>query len=428
MYEFVSQCNNLFPNFKIIRSIKPTFRCKIPHNQYFMPENQTTATESTQLQEPKIAKIGKLQRVEIAIPKDNPTNNNTTQNTDSKNNEGANATSEANNGGAADDNKTKATPPAPTEFTDEQLKEFFKSKGIDYDGIDNLKQKLTAPQTTTELTDEQKKAKALAREKRIIDRFTSDGRTIEEYMAIKGISQTDERKFAIDLAKENLKKEGFTQEEAEEFIKERYFQIDDAELEQEDDETDKAFKKRTKEYFAKQLANLSSPIRTKAAGILADLNAAIEAEDLQAQNELTLSSNIDEQFKKIARKDTYEIGEINGKPITPIESEVPESELAAAWTVLKDPAKRQQFLYNQDGSPNITEIGKVLTENAKLKAAMKVSYHEGSTRTNAHWEKVFGARSPQELGVGGNTQKPTGQKPGQPVSYGKVRKVEPQRQ
>lgn len=315
---------------------------------------------------------------------------------------------------------------AKPQFTDEQLKEYFKAQGIDYEGVDKLKEKLT-PNKSTELTDEQKVEINKAKEKRVMDLFLSKGGTVEQYVALKGLSEANLADLSLAELKEDLKKKKFTEEEADEIIKARYFQTDDEEIEQYEDETKKDFEKRKKQVFAEQLTNRSTHTKAKAAEVLADLYGAIEFEDTQKKNEQTLSANIDEQFKNLSRKDTYEIGEINGKAITPIESEVPETELEAIREMLRTPAKRKQFLNNQDGSLNISKVADILAENAKLKAAIKVSYHEGSSRNNAHWEKTFGAKSGYELGVGGSNQKPIGQK-GQPASFGKTQKVQPQRQ
>lgn len=397
-----------------------------------MSDTDTLATQNTDTKEVQTpAKIGKVQRVDVAFPQDNPTNNNVEgkAGTDAGNNkdasEGANATLGANKGGVVDD---KSTPPAPT-FTNEQLKEYFKSVGIEFDSVDKLKEKLTPP--APEPTDEQKAEKAKAQEKRRLDLFINGGGTAEQYVAIKNIAEGELSKLSFDTTKTELLKAGFTDDEANKIIKDRYFQYDDAdltddELEEEEEKREKAFKKRLKEYGANKLANRASHTKKQAETILQGLNEAIESEDLQAQNELSFSSNIDEQFKQLSRKDTYEIGEINGKPISPIESQVPESELATVHAMLKDPAQRQQFLYNEDGSLNTTNIVNVLAENVKLKAAMKTSYHEGATRTNAAWEKMFGTRTPQELGVGGNAQRPAnGQEKQTPVKVGKVTRVTP---
>lgn len=397
-----------------------------------MSDTTSTATQNTDTQEPKIASIGKVQRVEMTFPQGN---SDTQQNNDDAagtengnkniNTEGANATN-ANNGAAA---STENAAPAPTPITDEALKEYFKSQGIDYEGVDKLKEQLKPKEANSAPTEAEIQAKELAKEKRLLDKFISGKGTAEQYVALKGVANADPNKFALDMAKTDLMKGGLTLEEAEIYVKEHLGMVDDTELERLEDESDRAFKKRQKEFNAKLLAANSNPHIEKAKWVLQNLNEAIEAEDLQVQNELTTSANIDEQFKKVNLKDTYEIGKINGKDIPPVESEVSEAEIAAVHAMLKDPEQRKQYFQNPDGSQNYTKLTELLIENAKLKAAVKTSYHESSTRNNAHWATVFPARSAQELGVGGNTQKPNGQNgQRQPVSVGKVQRVMPQRQ
>lgn len=383
-----------------------------------MSENLTNNATETVAQPAQPVKLGAVQRVEMAFPSDNQTQTNQTLN-----NEGANAINGASNGAEG------VAAPAPT-VTDEQLKEYFKAQGIDYEGIEKLKEKLSTPvQTNVQETTEQLQAKELAKEKRMLDKFITGGGTAEQYVALKNLANGDLAELSKNTVKKELKDAGFNDTEIEGIIKERYYQYGEDDLEQFDEESDKDFAKRKKEYGDKILSNRSLPIKNQAAGILADIQSAIDSEDLQASNELSVSANIDEQFKTLSRKDTYEIGEINGKAIPPVESEVPETELAAVREMLLNPTSRKQFLHNQDGSLNITNITNVLVENAKLKSAIKTSYHEGSTRTNAHWEKVFPARNPQEIGIGGSQSRPNGQQNGaKPFSLGKVQRVTPQRQ
>lgn len=397
-----------------------------------MADTAIQTSENTTTQEPKFQR-GNLQRVEIAIPKETPVDNNDIDlgNENKEVAEGANATSNANNGAA---NANANAAPAPTELTEEQLKEFFKSKGIEYDGLDNLKSKLTASQnTSTELTEEQKKVQALAKEKRIVDKFVSGGGTVEQYVALKNVAEMDVAELSKNTAKKELKDSGFDDTEIESIIKERYYQIAIDELEQGDDEEDEAFEKRKnaikrkKEYGDKLLSTRSLPIKTQAAGILADIQSAIDSEDLQVQREITISAKIDEDFKVLPRKMSIEIGEIGGKTVSPVDYDVSETDIAEVKSMLKDPAQRQQFLFNEDGSLTNTLIQTIVKAKA-FDSASKISFLTGQNKAITDFQKTFPATSMQELGVGGSPQKPKDSKPGQPVSYGKVQRVQPQRQ
>lgn len=388
-----------------------------------MAENQTIAENPT-LEPNTIVSRGSIQRVEISIPKDtNENQDNPNGEQANENNEGANATV-ANNGEAA---ANATTSPAPTnELTEEQLTAFFKEKGIEYEGIEKLKAKLTAP-LNNEPTEEQKKAQALAKEKRIVDKFVSGGGTVEQYVALKNVAEMDVAELSKNTAKKELKDSGFSETEIDAIIKERYYQFGEEDLEQLDDETDKAFAKRKKEYGDKLLSTRSLPIKTQAAGILADIQSAIDSEDLQAQREVTISAKIDEDFKVLPRKMSIEIGEIGGKTVSPVDYDVSETDIAEVKSMLKDPAQRQQFLFNEDGSLTNTLIQTIVKAKA-FDSASKISFLTGQNKAITDFQKTFPATSMQELGVGGSPQKPKDSKPGQPVSYGKVQRVQPQRQ
>lgn len=388
-----------------------------------MSDTNTQTADNTQNAEVKEpVKLGTLQR--FAMPTMQENNSAVTDNEDI-NTEGANATN-ANNGAA---DSTENAAPAPTMPTPEQLKEYFKSLNIDYDGDDKIKEKLTAPATTTAApTEAEIQAKELAKEKRLLDKFISGKGTAEQYVALKGVANADPNKFALDMAKTDLMKGGLTLEEAEIYVKENLGMIDDTELEQLGDESDRAFKKRQKEFNAKLLAANSNPHIEKAKWVLQNLNEAIEAEDLQVQQEVTLSAKIDEDFKVLPRKLSIEIGKIGTTDVLPVDYDVSEADVAEIKGILKDPTKRQQLLYNQDGSLNITRISQALIKEKAFESAGKVLYHSGMTKAIEDFQKTFPARSAQELGVGGSPNRPNPNQKGQPAAVGKNVRMQPQRQ
>lgn len=375
-------------------------------------ENEVVKTESQPVS------LGKVQRFTMDMPKDAPIENNVAP----ENNE-ANIGNET-----ALENKDAAIPekkelPA---LTEEQLKAYFEAQGIKYEGLEKLKEKINY-EPSTEPTVEQKEAAAKAKETRALNKFIEGGGTGDQFYAIKAVAEADPTQFAINTAKSDLIKAGYTTEEAETFLKEQYFQVDDAELEQDDDETDKAFKKRTKEYFAKQLANLSTPYKTQAATILADLNSAIESEDLQVQQEVAISAKIDEDFKALPRKLSIEVGEIGGKTVSPIDYDVSETDLAEVRDMLKNAETRNNFFFNTDGSLNTTNLTDVLIKAKMFDSAAQVSFLTGQDRATKAFQTRFPASSAQELGVGGSQSKPNGNQNGKPVSFGKSQRVQPQR-
>lgn len=385
-------------------------------------DNQTNVQDTTKDNSNTPAKVaaslGKVERLNVKMPDSANAGEAAPQNNNEQNNNGATATSNAKDGGA----KEKDAPPAPA-LTDAQLKEYFKTQGIDYEGVEKLKEKLN-PKNTTEETPEQKAEYAKAREKKLVDLFVANGGTVEQYVGIKSLADSDASQLSLAALKKELKEAKFSETEVEAIIKERYYQMDDEEIESETKDETKDFKKRLKEYGTSKLANRSLHTKTQAQNVLKELEGEFEAEDLQRKHELTTSANIDEQFKSMSRKDTFEIGEIDKKPISPVESEVPESELAEIQSLLKDPAKRNKLLLNQDGSLNLTSIGNILAENKKLKAALKASYHEGSTRTNDYWQKLFPARTAHEIGIGGAPDRTTPK--GKVSGMGKTQRVNPQ--
>ena len=309
----------------------------------------------------------------------------------------------------------------PDELSDEQFKAFLEKKGISIDSIDALKEKLSPKDV---ISPEEKKKQELAFEKRLVDIFVEGGGTVEQFVAIKNIAEKPIKDLSLETVRAEYKEHGFTDEQIDTIIKERYYQVDDTELEafEEDEDEDKSRKeltKKLKEVFSSKLENKALYKQKQAQKILADLKEAADADNLAVEQEAQLSSKIDEHFKKVPRKITFDLGESNGKAIPPIDYEVSESDIAEVQTMLKDSTKRQQFLTTTDGDLNIPELAKVLLQNKYLKTAIKAAYHEGGNRQAQIVDNIF-PKNVYDIGIGGASNKSKFVK-GQVAGFGKIR-------
>ena len=315
----------------------------------------------------------------------------------------------------------KTASAVPDELSDDQLRSFLEKKGIVIDSIDALKEKLSPKEV---ITPEEKKKQELAAEKKFVDLFVEGGGTVEQYVAIKNIAEKPIKDLSLESLRAEYKDLGFTDEQVDTIIKERYYQVDDEELasfddDEEDDKARKELTKKLKEVFSAKLENKALYKQKQAQKILADLKEAADADKLAIEQEEQLSSKIDEHFKKIPRKVTFQIGESNGKPISPIEYEVSESDIAEVQAMLKDSTKRQQFLTNSDGDLNIPSLSEVLLQNKYLKTAIKAAYHEGGNRQAQLVDNIF-PKNAYDIGIGGASNKSKFVK-GQVAGYGKMR-------
>lgn len=321
----------------------------------------------------------------------------------------------------AKEGEGKSTSPAPDELSEAQLKAYFEKQGIAFESIDALKEKLSPKEI---ISPEEKKRQELAAEKKLVDLFVEGGGTVEQYVAIKNIAEKPVAELSLETVRAEYKELGFTDEQINTIIKERYYQISDEDLENFEDEDDKELTKKLKEVFSQKLENKASYKQKQAQKILADLKQAADSDRLAAEQEEQLSSKIDEYFKKVPRKLTFQIGESNGNAISPIEYEVSESDIAEVQGLLKDSKKRQQFLTTEDGSLNYTKLSEVLLRNKYLESLVKAAYHTGGSRQAEIVDNIF-ARNPYDVGVGGAPEKNKFVK-GQVASFGKVQRVSPQ--
>lgn len=292
-----------------------------------------------------------------------------------------------------------------SELNEEQLRAGYEQlTGEKYEGsIEDLKKTLKEklkPAPAVE-TDDEKQAKVKAREKRLLDKFLSNDGTIEQFTALKSLANADVKEISINELKRELKEEGkFTDDKIDDIINDMFFQIADDELEKYTDETEKEFLKRKKEYGAQLLANRSKALKDKAVNILSNLESEIDAEDLSAQQEAQLSSTVEEHFKTLPRKLTFELGKSDDRQLDPIAYDVADADIQEVENELKDPAKRKQLLFNEDGSLNVANIADMRVKIKVLESLLKTTYLAGEKKQVEFFESRFGT-NPHMIGVGG---------------------------
>lgn len=383
----------------------------------------------TQTSDAKITSAGKPTPVTFAIPGAGGANGN--------GNAGAGAAaatselSEEQKLAAAEAEKNKLP-----EVNDDQLKAILKERGIELDdkGFDGLKEKLKPPPPAKdpEAIAKEKADAETAFEKRMLDHYTAHGGKVEDYVATKTIAAMDLKALSEAEIRKELMEAGFDGDEIALVIKERYYQINPEELvRDEDNETEEQFQKR-KAFTEKKIAfgskkSESKSVYTKkqAESALSALREAIQTEDqLKADEVATEAKNserVDDFFKKAQREVTIELGKTeDGKEdIAPVPFPVPEALITDVRDTLKDPQKRKQFLYNEDNSLNLDNVGAMMLENKYLKAALKDVYFAGGKRQVEAFEKIFPGRIAKDVGVGGQNGGGTGGRKGEVASAGK---------
>ncbi len=323
---------------------------------------------------------------------------------------------------------TTAAPAAITvpDLSDEQLREILKGKGINFEGdFEAMKNKLGVPADTTPAqSPEQIAAQEKAFDKRLLDFHIENGGTAEQFVALKQIASMDLKELSPAAIRKELGENGFTADEIDLVIKERYYQLNPDELVKDDDEEDEVFNKKKEllkkkvSYGSKLLESRASDIKKDAEETLNSLRQSVLDKDAKAKQESEYSSKVEEYSKKLPRTLTVELGEINNEKVEPVTITVSESDIQDVTATFKDKAKRESIFYNQDGTLNHTKLMEVELRNKTLEAAVKASYIEGGNRQVEAFRKVF-PDSPYALGVGGTPQANKQGQKGKIVSAGK---------
>lgn len=274
-----------------------------------------------------------------------------------------------------------------------------------------------------DLTPEEIKKKEEAFEKRMLDLYVEQGGKLDQFALLKQVAATDLTELSKRALTEELKAQGFNETEIEAIQKERYYQIEQAEIDAIDDPEEKALAQKKFDYGNKKLQNKAAHIKENAVEFFNNLKEAVNHKDLLVKNESEFVSNVEAHFKEVPRKLTLEIGKVDNTDIPPVDYEVPEEVIAEAKDTLKDIKKRKQLLFNNDGTLNHKSIAELVLKAKMFDSAAKTSYLEGGNREVEKFEKIF-PKNPNALGVGGNNQANTG-KPGKIVKAGPPQRFRP---
>jgi hypothetical protein len=392
-----------------------------------MAEVETAIQETTEVKLPKVASLGHIKTVQ-GIPE---IKSETTEEATIENKVEAANPENKNQEGQEEKKETTATAETTTtNISEEQRKAFLKEMfGDENFDVEAAKEKLKP--TQAEPTEEEKKKVQSEKELRLLKLFVEQGGTPEQYNEIKNIANGDKVELSKKKALTELMSNGFSEAEANEMMKQEFYQIELDNIEQDfENETDEEFEARKKalqkkiEYGAKKLERYSSYEQKQAAEILKGLSEAIESKDLEAKEEAAISSNVDELLSKLPRKQTIELGKYNDVQLAPVEHEVSEDSIKQVQDILKDPAKRNNFFNNQDGTLNLPKLTEVLLNHIERNRAIKNALLEGQTRMTAEFRKTFPATTAYELGVGGSPHKNTGK--GVATKIGEPKRVSPQ--
>lgn len=315
----------------------------------------------------------------------------------------------------ADKNKLVEAKP----LTDEQIKAEYEKR---------FPTKL-APST------EELKAQETALEKRMLDFYLEKGGTVEQFAGMKQIASADLTELSKSQLTKELKEAGFNEDQIKAIQKERYYQLEQAEIDEITDPVEKELAQKKLDWGKKKLEGKATHIKKQAEESLNTLKQVIaeqdkqtatsaEAKKLQATKETELTSNVEAHFKTVERKLTLQLGKVDDIEIAPVEYEVPETAIAEAESILKDPAKRKHLLYNDDGGLNIKSLSEIILKAKMFESAAKTSYLEGGNRQVEIFKKVFPIGDARAIGVGGGGKPKTGQ-PGKIVSAGKPQRFNP---
>lgn len=397
-----------------------------------MSETAAAAPANTEVKTPgKIVSVGKVEKMAppyVSRGTEGSETSEVTENGEPAAAADQNPATPAANAAAPDtNNQSGANPPTgegkpPVELSNEQLKAYFEQQGIPFESIDKLKEKLSTPASpAAPLTDEQKAKIEKEKEDRIVNAHLARNGTVEQLATFKSVIAAAKKDLGLQKEIEDLVADGFSKEKAEEMAKDRYFQYTDEEIAAIDDEEMKKETIKKREIGLKKLENKGGYLQQRAQGYLKILEKELEAADAEKIKMEQHSSKVEDAIKKFQRKEVLKLGELDGVEIPSIDFEYSDTALNSAKELLRDGAKFDEQLFNNEGELNIDFILPHLVKSFSMDEAVKKSYLTGQDRAVEKFQSKFGATPPP---LGGNG-KPKGGTPGKIVGVGERQVFKP---
>lgn len=315
--------------------------------------------------------------------------------------------SEGGNGNGGNGNQNTNTG-NPGQVDEAAVKAYLAQQGISFETIDELKSKLSPGNTqgngnsggSNDLTEEQKKAAAEARERAMIDEHLSLKGTVEQYTLFKEVIAADKQQLGLQREIKDLTDLGFSQEDAIKLAKQRYFQLTDEEIAAIENEDEKKVATKQREAGASKLQRKGSYIQNNATQYFEQLSKNIEGRETERKLMEQHTSKVEDAISKFVRKEQLKLGKIDDQDVDPIDDfEFSDTALASAKEVLVDQKKFEEQLFTKDGEVNLEFILPHLVRSFSMTEAVKKSYLTGVDRQVKFFRSKFGDTIPP---LGGN--------------------------
>lgn len=311
----------------------------------------------------------------------------------SNDNKDDNGKVEVSTGNSSTESKAKET--TSTETTEDQVRLWLKSQGIEFETVDSLKEKVTAKPPTKELTPEEKAKVEKDKEHRVLSEFLAEkDATVEKFAALKQVIAADKKILGMEKEVTSLVAEGFTPEEARELAKERYFQFTDEEIEAIEDAAEKARSIKLRDAGSKKLERKGDYLQKGTKEYINILEQKIADRDADTALVEQHASNVEAAIKKYERKQTIEMGQVEDQKIDPIGFEVPEAAMTSAKEIIGDLPKLKKQLLTESGHVNLEFLLPHIIKSLAFDSVAKTGYLEGQDRSVKQFKAKFGANIP----------------------------------
>lgn len=267
------------------------------------------------------------------------------------------------------------------------LADISKRFGIELKSIDDMKgffEKKEPPKKAAaeaEMTAEEKIAAEQQKSIEIMQAFYETGGTKEQYETIQRILATDGGELSKREILSELKSEGFTDEEAVEIYKNRYYIAGEGE--------EDLYTETQRKLGEKKLKAREERIKNEAISPLKKAEELIESRKKINQQWKGWTESVDETIKGFNKNIEIPVLNDKGEEVGKVPYILDDKTAESIKADLQNPNTVRELLYNTDNKKGATQLAELLMWSKIGKQLASKAYQTGASNAHAEWEKKF---------------------------------------
>lgn len=261
----------------------------------------------------------------------------------------------------------KAAAPMADDVFEAELKTRLGIAGEEKIDFEKVKSAFNPSAPPAEPTEEEKAAAAEERKKMVFDAFIANGNTVDDWTSVQTILAKDDLSLGKEAAIAELVENGFTEEEAADIVKRRYFIKDGEET---------LYSETELKYGEKKLLSKAEQRKADAKAKIEQAETLLNVHNINQKRNAEWSEMVDKAIAEVPKVIPFNVG-TKEAPIVQNFEVMPEV-VTEVQKIMKDPLTARAQIYNEDGKTiDTNRLTQLLIKEKLFEKVATSSYRAG---------------------------------------------------